>query len=249
MILFFHFHKAAGTTVIDAARSMGLRLPASHQNGHPLEDDGSPVVLAGKSRADVHAYFARIKSQGVQFMALEWDLPQFEYLVDIEDLKMCTVLRDPFKRAVSNFKMDSSNDWLYGRVFDFEDYFDSSVQHRSNNYYVRSICGLYGRDAEIGPKHIAYCKKFMEAMDVACCLETNDLRHEFRKVGIEIAPGQHSNRHEENPPPDHLRDVFGHNSLDMYKDSFVAQNLADYYLYHSLGFKCNEGVRRSPKST
>ena len=56
----------------------------------------------------------------------------------------------------------------------------------------------------------------MEAMDVACCLETSDLRQEFRKVGIEIAPGQHSNRHAENPPPDHLRDVFGHNCLEMY---------------------------------
>ena len=142
MIGFLHFHKAAGTSVVNAAIASGLRLPDGHANGHPLSETGGMLTFCDKTAEQVGAILDDFEFQGIECFAMEWDFVHQSALAALRKTRLVTVLRDPLARAISNFRMDVVNHWCGDMCFGLATYLDQSETFRSNNYYTRLLCSL-----------------------------------------------------------------------------------------------------------
>ncbi|MBL8446425.1 MAG: hypothetical protein JNJ44_03315 [Zoogloeaceae bacterium] len=109
LVWFQHFHKAAGTSVIEMARQNGEQFFPRHENGNPLDAAGRPIPLWQFSPDELLAFVDDCQSQGVSFVATEWGVPHLECLAADPRVRLVTCLRDPLKRLVSNYYYD-----LYG---------------------------------------------------------------------------------------------------------------------------------------
>ena len=193
MIIFAHLHKAAGTSVVNAAIKSGFRLPERHANGHPVDDRGRNILLDRMEKTDVDAFFSRLHERDVRFVAIEWGFPRFEYLSDIEDLQLVTILRDPVDRAISNYRMDIVYQYAGGNVFGFDSYTRESVLHCANNYYVRFFCGLSPTDS-IDMDHYEYAKKLLAEHFRVVVLGKDELDTSFSQFGFKKSAFSHDNR-------------------------------------------------------
>ena len=236
MIVFFHFHKCAGTSVVDSAVAAGLTLPPSHENGHPKDEYGAFIEFDNITFERLSSLFQTWLNHGVQFVALEWSFPPIELLVQISGLTLCTVIRDPFARMISNFKMDVAHNWLFRRVYSLEDYMDSSVNFRSDNYYIKIICGLSPENSVIKAKHINYAQKFFEKMDFIEVLERKTMSGFLEKIGIDQKYHKKSNvaDAESTAFNESLSVLLKPELLGVEQNEFIERNLADYFIYHNL---------------
>lgn len=233
MIVFFHFHKAAGSTLVASAIDSGLRPPPKHANGHPLDDDGQPVVFAGKDFAWTRQYFDQMREQGVQFLAIEWWFPPLEYLLSISGLRLCTIIREPFQRAVSNYLMDIREHYMTRRIYSFRDYFDGSAPFRTDNYYIREICGSYGLDCRVTGEQIRYASRFLASMHGIGILKGSNLYGSLDGVGLRIPKGRRENFHDHDAFSPALVELFGTDKTEQWQWWFVERNLSDYFLFQS----------------
>jgi hypothetical protein len=152
MFVFIHLHKCAGTSVVDAVAATGLRLPDKHANGNPY--DGGIIVdyFSKMTPAQFMQFMKRMKREGVEFFAMEWDMPQLQIVRQAHEelgANFFTILRDPLDRAISNMRMDAGFGW--GTPFtDLDSYFDSSATYRSANYYTKFLSGnAYKQEATL----------------------------------------------------------------------------------------------------
>ncbi len=146
LVWFQHFHKAAGTSVIELARQNGERFFPRHENGNPLDDAGQPIPLWRFSPTQLQAFVDDCEARGVSFVATEWGVPHLECLAQDPRVRLVTCLRDPLKRFVSNYYYD-----LYGGHTDarsLETYPGSGPEaFCQHNYYCRML-GADGDGAE-----------------------------------------------------------------------------------------------------
>jgi len=234
MIVFFHFHKAAGSTIVQSAEMMGLRFARSHANGHPLDSSGQPVTFAGKDFGWLQGFFAALADDGVQFISIEWWFPPVEMMLKIHGLTMCTVLRDPFNRAVSNFKMDLQQSYLGNRAYGMQSYLDFSAPHRSHDYYTREICGAYDRSTTITGEHLHYALNFLNCMKAVGCVEKFNLTEEFARIGLEVPRDLVAHQYEPAEEDQEILPLFQMETPVRLKPWFIERNLADYFLYHTV---------------
>ena len=122
LIIFLHFHKAGGTSIVDSARSV-TNMMEGEWNGNPHWTTTEQKMFAGDAKDQRVPYWTwnapqltewilRIKqAQNVSFIAMEnafWTYPNV--IQDIRnmhnfsfDIEMITQFRNPFKRFVSDF--------------------------------------------------------------------------------------------------------------------------------------------------
>jgi hypothetical protein len=148
LIWFQHFHKAAGTSVVELARRNGERFHPLHDNGIPLDDEGHPLPLWRYPLAQLAAFVDECEAQRVSFVATEWGVPALEALAADPRVVLVTCLREPLSRLVSNFYYD-----LYGGytgVRCLEAYPESSrAPFCRHNYYCRMLAGKAQAEGEI----------------------------------------------------------------------------------------------------
>jgi hypothetical protein len=140
LVWFQHFHKAAGTSVIELARRNGERFHPRHDNGNRLGEDGRPLPLWRLGPAELAAFVDDCQRGKVSFVATEWGEPALETLAADPRVVLVSCLREPLQRMVSNFYYD-----LYGGftpVRCLEAYPDSSwAPFCRHNYYCRMLAG------------------------------------------------------------------------------------------------------------
>ena len=174
-IFFLHFHKAAGSAVVAAALRSGFTLPRPHHNGNLLDIfQRRDLRYAGLPDTKVQALLARQLAMGVDFIAAEWDFPRLDLVRATAPFRIITVLRDPLRRAISNYRYDLLNGFAPAHVDGFGRYFDGKQTYRSDNYYIRTICDLDCITPVTGT-HLAQANTFLAALDDVIVIERSRL--------------------------------------------------------------------------
>jgi hypothetical protein len=210
------------------AIASGLRLPARHQNGNLLRDDGRPLKYRGMAQADLTTLLRAEQDAGTQFVAMEWDFPPFEHLHAIPGLRLFTSLRDPLARAMSNFRMDKVAGWIDPDM-DFAAYINGDALYRSDNYYTKMLCLLWPKDtasATHGDRALAALATFAAVIVV----EQGNLAPVLAQFGMTVPPPR-ANRFNPRAARERLGD---HTPLMVSADqrrAFIARNALDYALY------------------
>lgn len=108
LIWFQHFHKAAGTTIVQLARNNGEKFWEYHRNGNPVDEEGFTLPLWEYSPEQMREFVDQCESQGVTFVATEFGCPNFASLHKDQRVISITMLRDPLRRIISNYEYDLS---------------------------------------------------------------------------------------------------------------------------------------------
>ncbi len=103
LIWFQHFHKAAGSSIVQLAILNGEELYPQHKNGNPLNSDGHLIRLWDFTDKELGEFVDSCEYQGVTFVATEWGAPNFEILADDPRVVLITCLRNPLSRFVSDY--------------------------------------------------------------------------------------------------------------------------------------------------
>jgi len=187
VLVFFHCHKAAGTTVTRAAEASGMKLPEGHRNGNPVDATGKLVDWSGLGKAATLDLFAEYERQGVDMLAVEFSFPAWSTLTEIPDLRMFTVLREPAARALSNFRMDVLNNHIAReRVFGFAAFMNGASLFRADNYYTRFFSRIPPK-AKICKDHLDFAKRRLAQFDSVCVLEKGNLPEKLAPLGFDRA--------------------------------------------------------------
>ncbi|MEM9805444.1 MAG: hypothetical protein AAF959_09190 [Cyanobacteria bacterium P01_D01_bin.56] len=137
LIWFQHFHKAAGTSIVNLAKLNQEVLYPNHDNGNPLDENGQIIPLWDYSDSELTQFIDRCEDMGVTFVANEWEAVNFELLANDPRVFIITCFRDPLKRLLSNFYFDY---WSgYTNCDSIEQYLNSDGCFTMFNYYCRIL--------------------------------------------------------------------------------------------------------------
>jgi hypothetical protein len=185
MLLFVHMHKCAGTTVTRSAKLSGLKLPERNGNGNLLDASGRAIRYARAYPGLVQQTIEFQRHLGVQFMAVEEDFPNLAGIPS--GVVLFTILRDPFERAVSNFRFAKSRGSAPADLR-FRDFFNVRYTTRgplarSANYYVRKLNEAEPLD-RLGPRHLELALFTLAQFRSVIVLGRDDLPSALAELGI-----------------------------------------------------------------
>lgn len=188
MYIFLHMHKCAGSTVVRKARQAKLRLAHNHRNGNLVKEDGKNVRYNRMTQAEVSRLLHDVNDSGVEFFAIEWDFPKVEYFDCGLPVDLFTVMRDPFARAVSNYrfaKLSGSvhRDVAFQQLMNWS-YTKSGPLARSSNYYTRKLCAADSL-AVLDDRSLERAIEVLDRFRSVILLERDDLDVELGRIGIE----------------------------------------------------------------
>ena len=167
LIWFQHFHKAAGTTIVEYAIINNEKLYPNHLNGNPVEKDGTLINLHTFSPEKLTMFIDECEKNGITFVATEWSAPDLDTLANDPRVVLITCFRDPLKRLVSNFYFD-----LYGSFTQstkLENYVNSkNLTYTMDNYYCRILSRYDAGINEID--EVLYQKAKINLSKFDCCV-------------------------------------------------------------------------------
>ena len=185
MLVFFHCHKVAGTSIVRAAEASGMKLPEGHRNGNPVDAEGTRITWSDLPDDAVFERFETFRRDSVDMVAFEFDSPFWSVLERIDGLRLFTVLREPNARSFSNFRMDVLNgDLRKARfVYGYNTYQNFTGLFRATNYYTRffSRCPL---TEEVTRDHLNFALSRLNTFDSVCVLETGSLPAHLGRLGF-----------------------------------------------------------------
>jgi hypothetical protein len=186
-VIFFHCHKAGGTTVVDAAKRSGFKLPQSHANGNPLDAEGKLINWSRLSDEETLQTFSSLYDEGVNFFCFEFSVPKWSLLSAIENLHFITVLREPLARSYSNFKMDILNRYIDPvKISEFSKYTNGDNLVQSNNFYTRFFSGLKCWEP-VNENHLENAIRIINQFDAVSILERGNLSQRLAPLGFDPA--------------------------------------------------------------
>lgn len=232
MLLFFHCHKAAGTTVTKAATKSGMKLAPGHRNGNPVDADGKVIKWGDLNEDATLEVFSALERDGVDLVAFEFSFPPWATLAKLPNTRVFTVLREPAARAFSNYRMDVANGYVsQERVFGFYSFMNNASLIRSHNYYTRFFSGV-GPRAKITQDHLHFAKKRLAEFETVCIVEHGNLADHLGPFGFEPSAFRWENSSNHNRK---VREVNKQGEFDLatFPDDpqFFADNCFDYALY------------------
>ena len=247
MTIFFHCHKAGGTTIVDAALKSGLKLPLQHSNGNPLGNDGKPLKWTAMSEEQTIETITGFQSEGVQLFCCEFSIPQWKCIKKIKGLNLVTVLREPQARAFSNLRMDILNGHIPRDAVDsFSSFMNNSTLFRSNDYYTRFFTRR-GPKAELNETDLQKAIRNLNNFDAVCILERGNMAERLEPFGFrpETFGWKHANIRKKKfvtfAPEKQGIDITTYPETA----SFQRNNALDYALYSYFLHKDVEGAART----
>ena len=234
MYIFLHMHKCAGSTVVRKARQAKLKLAANHRNGNLVRADGKNVRYNRMSENALHALLHQVNDAGVQFFAIEWDFPKVEYFDCGVPVELFTVMRDPFARAVSNYRFAKLSgavhkDVVFQQLMNWS-YTKAGALARSSNYYTRKLSAAGSLD-RLDEASVERALAVLDRFRSVIILERDNLDAELALIGIEA----------EVKPAKETASLVRHGVTDkdlLVSDSdrawFEAENPLDYALFNTL---------------
>jgi len=186
-VMFLHFRKVAGTSIVHALQKSCLGFPEFHRNGQPWtsprDDDQSMLIRTFDFTEEETAdWMSDNSSKGVDCMVCEWDVPNNMMESSFE---MFTCMRDPYSRFKSEFYFHDNfhvnrgpiegfvhecraevmaSQWVQEELYWNRDQGTPfKVSINKPNFYCRILCGL-GRqpDVEITQVHFETAKTLLQ---------------------------------------------------------------------------------------
>ena len=233
LILFLHFHRSGGTSIVQMFSRAGRVLHDPHVNGNPWLGDRSGLVEFWRfDRRQFTGWIDEITSQGVEFIACEWDFLRRENRCPRDGLALVTCLRDPFERLVSDY-VSKGGDRLWG---DIRRWYDTEpllwkrasstrsfpLSHNLPNHYVRMLNGL-GTAPEAGLDHdsLKEARRSLNLFEAVLVLEMPESFGLLGRYGVSGPVLKLNGR--------------SRRTLIIpkgFKEEFVRQNALDYELYN-----------------
>jgi hypothetical protein len=171
LIWFQHFHKAAGSSIVDAARDNSEVLYTREVNGNPVAASGEQIQLWTYRAAQLKDFVDHCQHSGVTFVACEWGLADIAALASDPRVVLITCLREPLARFVSNYYYDLHNGYTPARTL--EEYVGSRQRaFTMDNYYCRILSG-HGNQATAISQH-EYSLARRRLADFDCCINLAD---------------------------------------------------------------------------
>ena len=191
LIWFQHFHKAAGTSIVDLARANNETFWPNHENGNPKDNNGNFIELWKYSQDKLKQFIDQCEKQGVTFVATEWGLPDVTFIGKDDRIILITCLRQPLSRLVSNFYYDLY--YGYTQAKKIEDYIATSGETFTMfNYYSRILSGHDNNSEDVTEALFLKAKKALNEFDLCLIME-----HGFFNLKTELnwtITQRHSNR-------------------------------------------------------
>ncbi len=165
LIWFQHFHKAAGTSIINVAKKNNETFYPKHENGNPISKDGKLLELWNYSKSELTAFVDHCETNNITFICTEWGVPLLEALADDTRVVLITCIRDPYRRLRSNYLYDLLNGYSKARSID--EYTKQPNSYCLPNYYTRELLRA-SINADINENMLALAKRKIDLFD--CCL-------------------------------------------------------------------------------
>lgn len=153
IIWFQHFHKAGGTSLINAAQSSGWQLYKPNLNGNPVSDDENFIPIWDWDCDTLQDWLLNRRRDGVSFICCEFGFSKA--IFDIPDLNILqlAIMRRPKERLISNYLYDLQNG--HTETINILEYIDGpppfhstgSQPFRKPDYYTRRVTGESGNAA------------------------------------------------------------------------------------------------------
>ena len=171
LIWFQHFHKAAGTSIVNLAKANQEVLYPRHHNGNPLDENSQEISLWEFTDDELTQFVNHCENTGVTFIANEWAAVNFELLAADPRVVLITCLRDPLKRLLSNFYFDY---WSGYTNFDsLEKYLNSGECFTRFNYYCRILSCQNNASQPINLEHFETAKAMLAYFNHVVVLESD----------------------------------------------------------------------------
>lgn len=161
LIWFQHFHKAAGTTIVEHAKRAGEVFYFPHNNGNPVGEDGDSLRVWEYEENQLLQFVDTCRRRGITFLATEWGLPEVVALSRRPGVVLVTALRDPYSRFVSNYLFDYRHGFTNHR--NVRDYVDSKGPFSGFNYYCRILTGKHDSALDLGHEDLAMAMEKLRA--------------------------------------------------------------------------------------
>ena len=164
------------------------RFPPSHRNGNIVNDDGSAIKYRTMPKLALSRLLHGLQDGGVEFFAMEWDFPEVEHFDCAVPVDLFTVIRDPFSRAVSNYRFSKITGEI-DREASFREAMNGSYTrpgplHRSANYYTRKLCSTTARE-ELDEDYVLRAIEVLNWFRSVIIVGRDSLETELAKLGIE----------------------------------------------------------------
>lgn len=137
LVWFQHFHKAGGTSIIEAARSAGYTFFEPNINGNPMQSAKTPIPMWDWDKTELSEWLANQNEQGVNFICAEFGFSHAVFDITTPSLKRVGSIRRPKERLISNFIYDVAEG--YTKATTIFDYMQPDKTHTMPDYYTRLI--------------------------------------------------------------------------------------------------------------
>jgi len=173
LIWFQHFHKAAGTSIINLAKVNQENFWPHHNNGNPTDGSGNDLRLWEYSTNELDNFIDSCEQKNVTFVATEWGLPEIEHLSSDNRVLLVTCIRNPLDRYVSNFYYDLYNGYTDARtLYDYQASRERVIT--TFNYYSRILLSVKDCSAQISPEEFEVALSILGKFNI-CTLLDNGL--------------------------------------------------------------------------
>jgi len=165
-VLFLHFHKAAGSSIVNYFDEKGL-ISVPNRNGNPLNPTGSLYKLWEMDDAALSLVLDELDRAGNYFVAVEWGIPNLKLFRD-KGYKVVTVIREPKERLISNYRFDIR---YFIKNTPFDIYIDSpQIAYQRPDYYSYMIKLYLGKSLSSKMANIEI-EEFLKNFDEIIVLE------------------------------------------------------------------------------
>lgn len=236
-IVYLHFHKAAGSTVIDSLKNNYKPYKPCDPNCNPNNLNKTQINF---NKFDIIDLYDFLLSKKFDFFCLEFSFFNSNLILP-ENLKIITILREPFNRFKSNYLHDTSKDrkesainkgYKIDKIENFNklniDYKNTKINlFNKNNYYVKFLNG-FNKDNEINEDNYKIAIDRLNKFHNITILENNN-SHNFLKHELNISLNDKKNVNKNNDK----------DNLNNYNTIFKTNNIYDYKLYNFINNQVN----------
>ena len=167
LIWFQHFHKCAGTTIVEHAKMNNECFWPYHLNGNPTSQDGKELELWKYSTTELAEFIDICEKKGVSFVATEWGLPLIDCLSEDDRVTLITCIRRPIDRFVSNYYFDLHNGFTRAKsLYEYESSRGRTIT--MFNYYCRVLSGYQNSVGDIDRNLFCNVRQTIHKFD--CCI-------------------------------------------------------------------------------
>ena len=233
-ILFMHFHKSYGTSLISTFK-LKFKLYEKNMNGNPWVENSHVILFNEMNNNELINWYNSINCD---LVCLEWNFFTNFNSLHSKLFNFITILRDPYDRFISAYKIYHSrnnnvniwefcskklnNFYILGKMQKCVNQKSYPIIINEFNYYTKMINGLGNtHNAKINQDHYQNAINILKTFDVKTDVEIKNNNYNFNKFGIDKIIKTNVNKNKKNIVID-----------NKFKEYFIKQNSYDYKIYN-----------------